>query len=537
MLLLTRSEMQAADRKAIDEIGIPSLQLMEVAGTGVASVAEEFANEEDGPVIIVCGKGNNGGDGLVAARILASRGISVQAWLAADPEELSGDAEINWHRLLEEGPDLPGDLEIFPMGPGFVDALSLAEAWGIGSVIVDGVYGTGISGAPREPGISLITAMNLSGSPVVAVDIPSGINADTGEVAGEAVLAEVTVTMAFPKLGMLLYPGRAHSGRIEVVDIGITPEAIPERELSMEVLDHQWALLRLPTRPPESHKGEYGRIVAVAGSADMMGAGKLVCSSAYRAGAGLVRHAAPESLLQIAHTGRSEVMVTPLPDGGAGRFVPDGVEVLQESYEWADVVAIGPGLGTEDDTAEFFAAALGCEDPGKPLVVDADGLNLLAASPELRKKWRGPVILTPHPGEAARLLKRDNDSIQMNRIGAVVDLANEYEAVAVLKGAPTIIADTNGRAAICPLGNSGMASGGTGDVLTGVIAGLLAQGLSPYSAACLGVYLHSLAADLAALDLGEWSMLAGDIVDYLPVAFGHVEAFPEHDVMADGVWT
>ncbi len=537
MLLLTRTEMQAADRKAIDEIGIPSLQLMEIAGEGVARAAASLAEEDGGPVDIVCGKGNNGGDGLVAARLLAARGIAVQVWIATDPEGLSGDAALNWNRLQEECPGMPGGVEVFPLGPGPFDAAALAQAWSAGSVVIDGVYGTGMTGAPREPGASLIAAMNLCGSPIVAVDIPSGVNADSGEVAGEAVLADLTVTMAYPKVGLLMHPGRAHAGAIEVVDIGIPPEAVEERELDLEVLDHRWAVLRLPARPPDSHKGHYGRVIAVAGSEGMMGAGKLVCASAYRAGAGLVRHAAPDSLLDIAHSGSSEVMVTPLPDGGTRRFVPDGLEVLHEAYGWADVVAIGPGLGLEEDTAEFFAGALQQEDEKKPLVLDADGLNLLAGSPGLRKKWAGPVVLTPHPGEASRLLGTGTTEIVADRIGAAVELAKRYAAVAVLKGAPTIIADEGRRAALCPLGNPGMASGGTGDVLTGVIAGLLGQGLMPYSAACFGVYLHSLAADLAALDLGEWSLLAGDILNYLPVAFGHIEAYPEHDVLADGVWT
>jgi len=410
------------------------------------------------------------------------------------------------------------------------------ERWRDSSVLVDALYGTGIVGPPRDPGASLITAMNLTGCRIAAVDIPSGVNADSGVVEGEAVLADVTVTMAFPKQGLLLHPGREHAGRIEVVDIGIPEEAVGDLELIRTVIDHQWAVLRLPARPADSHKGTYGRVLAAAGSAEMMGAAKLVCAAAARAGAGLVRHAAPASLLGTAHSGRSEVVVTPLPDNDTGVFVPGGLDLFHQARDWADVVVIGPGIGTAEDTALFFAGALECSNAELPLIIDADGLNLLAVDPDLRKRWAGPVVITPHPGEAARLLGSDTGAISDDRIGAACALAERYEVIAVLKGAPTIIAGREREVALCPLGNPGMASGGTGDVLTGVIAGLLGQGLSPWTGATLGVYLHSLSADLAALDLGMWSLLAGDILEYLPVAFGHLEAFPELDVLAEGVW-
>ncbi len=537
MLLLSRTEMQAADRRAIDELGIGSLDLMERAGAGVAGAVEQLLAGETGPAVIVCGRGNNGGDGLVAARLLAAGGCAVQVWLAADPEVLSGDAAVNWQRLTVEGPGLTGAIEIFPLGPGEVDPEALAGAWSAGGVVVDALYGTGLTGPPREPGAALIAAMNLSGRPVVAVDIPSGVDADTGAAPGEAVLAAETVTMAFPKRGLLLHPGRAHAGAIRVVDIGIGPAAVAARSLELELLDHCWAVLHLPGRPLDAHKGHFGRVVAVAGSAGMVGAGRLAATSAYRAGAGLVRLAVPGSLLGAAHAGRDEIMVTPIPDGGAGCFVPGDLEALHEVYTWADVVALGPGLGTAGPTGEFFAEAISSDDAGMPLVLDADGLNLLAAEPALRERWAGPVVITPHPGEAARLLRTGPGTIQDNRIEAAVELARAWRSVAVLKGAPTVIADGGRRAALCPLGNPGMASGGMGDVLTGVVAALLGQGLRPFEAACLGVYLHALAGDLAALDLGEWSLMAGDVADYLPAAFGHLEAFPEHDVLLHGAWS
>ena len=345
--------------------------------------------------------------------------------------------------------------------------------------------------------------------------------------------------MAYPKLGLLLHPGRAHTGQIHVVDIGIPPEAAEAADVRTEVLDNPWAAVRLPRRAPDAHKGECGRVLAVAGSAGMMGAGRLVCAAAYRSGAGLVRHAAPASLLAIAHGGRDEVMVTPLEDQASGHFLPlmgDDLASLQEALGWADVVALGPGLGLHEETAAFLTQAMESPDEAKPLVLDADGLNLLADNPDLRRVWSGPVVITPHPGEAARLAGQSIEGIQEDRPARAAELARTFDAVTVLKGAPTLIAEPGGRLALCPLGNPGLATGGAGDVLTGMIAGLLAQGMAPFEGASLAVYLHALAGDLAAMDLGIWSLLAGDLIGYLPAAFGHIEAFPDRDVLADGVF-
>lgn len=535
MLLPTGKQMQAVDTEAIEGMGIPSLDLMERAGNGVADAVQTLSERCEGPVVIACGRGNNGGDGLVAARRLAARGENVQVWLATDPEGFSADAKANWDRLTGEGSQLAGSVEIMPVGEGAVDPSALAEAWSRASVIVDALLGTGVTGAPRPPLDGWVTAMNVAGPPIVAVDIPSGVNADTGAVEGVAPLAALTVTMALPKTGQLLYPGREHAGRIQVVDIGIPRAAALSQSINLEMLTHAWASLRLPPRRGDAHKGDCGRVVVVAGSAGMMGAGRLVSAGAYRAGAGLVKHAAPASLLITAHGGADEVIVTPLEDGGSGRLVPQKGSALVEAYDWADSIALGPGLGMAGETAEFVAQALQQSDGGKALVLDADGLNHVADAPERLKEWSGPAVLTPHPGEAARLLDCSIADVVADRIASARTLAARYEAVAVLKGAPTVIAAADERAAICPLGNPGMASGGTGDVLTGVIAGLLAQGLSTYVAAALGVYLHALSGDLAALDIGVWSLMAGDLVRYLPAAFSHVEARPDLDVLAEGI--
>jgi len=275
MLLPTGTQMQAVDREAIEVMGIPSLDLMERAGAGVAAAARALAAEAEGPVVVVCGRGNNGGDGLVAARLLAAEGIDVQVWLAAEPEQFTGDAGANWERLLAEAKRLSGAIQILPLGEEEVDAASVAGAWEGASGIVDALLGTGVTGSPRPPLDSWITAMNVAGPPIVAVDIPSGVNAENGAVEGVAPLATVTVTMALPKRGLLLYPGREHTGRIQVVDIGIPAEAAERQDIDAEVLTHSWAMLTLPARSLESHKGDYGRVVATAGSAGMMGAGSL----------------------------------------------------------------------------------------------------------------------------------------------------------------------------------------------------------------------------------------------------------------------
>ncbi len=534
--LPTGTRMQAIDRRAIEGLGIPSLELMERAGQGVTETVAALREGSDGPIAILCGRGNNGGDGLVAARQLAAEGMAVQVWLAADPEQFSGDALVNWERLQTEAPGLPGPVEILPLGAGAVDAAALAGAWAEAAVMVDALLGTGTSGPPRPPLDAWITALNICGRPIVAVDVPSGVDADTGAVPGVAPLAAVTVTMALPKLGLLLYPGREHAGAIRVVDIGIPPEAVAEEAGELVVMTAPWAALTLPARPWEGHKGTFGKVVVLAGSAGMMGAGRLVSAAAYRTGAGLVRYAAPASLLAVAHAGRDEIMVHPLEDHGTGRHVPQPEGVLEEVCAWADAVALGPGLGTAPETAAFVRQVLGSGREHLGLVVDADGLNLLADDPAMRPGWMGPLILTPHPGEAARLLEDDITEVLADRIGAARALAERFTAVALLKGAPTVVAAPGGRTALCPLGNPGMASGGTGDVLTGVVAALLAQGLEAFEAAALGVWLHALSGDLAALDLGMWSLMAGDLVDYLPAAFGWLEAFPDRDVLAEGVW-
>ncbi|MFO7769565.1 MAG: NAD(P)H-hydrate dehydratase [bacterium] len=535
MLLPTGSQMQVIDREAIDGMGIPSLQLMEAAGRGVAEAVEEFG--EEGPVVAVCGKGNNGGDGLVAARLIAGRGRTVHLWLTSSPSGYSGDARVNWERLEKEAADLPGEIRLFPFEGESPDAGALAAAWSGAAVILDALLGTGVGGAPRPPMDAWIEAMNLAGRPIVAVDVPSGVDADTGAVPGAAPLAHLTVTMAYPKLGLLLYPGREHAGRVRTVDIGIPAEAAGASGTRLEVMTNREAALLLPLRPGDSHKGDYGRVFVIAGSAGMMGAGRLVSEGACRAGAGLVRHGAPGSLLAVAHGGRDEVMVTPLEDGGSGHFRPGCSPLLDQVFSWCDTAAVGPGLGRHDETAAFLEEALERLPGDVTLVMDADALNLLAADPSLRGLVEGPLILTPHPGEAARLLGTDIDDIEADRVAAARRLAGTFEAAAVLKGAPTITADPSGRAVLCPLGNPGMSTGGTGDVLTGVLAGLAGQLPDPFEAAALGVYLHALAADLAAGDLGYWSLLAGDIADYLPAAFGYLEAYPQRDVLAEGVWT
>lgn len=535
--LPTGTQMQAIDRRAIEGLGIPSLDLMERAGRGVAEAVNGLREDPARPVAILCGRGNNGGDGLVTARQLAAEGTAVQVWLATEPDRFSTDARVNWERLQAEAPGLPGPVEVFPLGSGPVDPAALSGAWAAASVVVDALLGTGTSGGPRPPLDAWITALNTCGRPVVAVDVPSGVDADTGAVPGVAALASVTVTMALPKLGLLLYPGREHAGSIRVVDIGIPPEALAAGDDGLGLMTAPWAALTLPARPWEGHKGTFGKVVVVAGSAGMVGAGRLVSAAAYRSGAGLVRYAAPASLLTAAHAGRDEVMVLPLEDDGTGRHLPQPPGVMEGTCAWADAVALGPGLGTAEETGRFMRQVLECGRDDLGLVVDADGLNLLADDPAMRGAWPGPLVLTPHPGEAARLLGRDITGVVADRVGTARALAGRFEGVALLKGAPTVVAAPDGRAAVCPLGNPGMASGGTGDVLTGIVAALLAQGLGAFEAAGLGVWLHALSGDLAALDLGMWSLVAGDLVDYLPAAFGWLEAFPDRDVLAEGVWT
>jgi ADP-dependent NAD(P)H-hydrate dehydratase / NAD(P)H-hydrate epimerase len=492
--LPTAEEMRETDRWAIEDRGVPSLDLMERAGEGLAGVVARRAPA--GRIAIVCGKGNNGGDGLVAARILRQAGRDVQVLAVWPPEQLQGDAAVQLERL-------PGD----PPAPYEADALDGAHA------LVDALLGTGSTGAPRDPAGVVIEAMNASGRPIVAADVPSGVDATTGEVAGPAIRAVATATFHRAKPGLWIHPGKAHAGDVELIRIGI-PDGEP---VAPEIgLVSPGVLAEMPRRTPESTKFSSGNVFVIGGSSGLTGAPTMAALAAMRAGAGYVTVGAPASLEATFSVRLLEAMMVGLPEKH-GSLTEQAVEPALQAIQRADAVVLGPGLG-RDEGAQAFARAM-YERVDVPLVVDADGLNALAGifRDELPQPRR-PTVLTPHAGELGRLLEVESADVGRARLARARDAAGRSHAIVVLKGDDTLVVAPTGRVAISRGGAPALATAGTGDVLSGVLAAMLAKGLEPAHAACAAVYVHVQAGRLAAEPHGPDAVIASDVVASLPAA-------------------
>ncbi len=497
-------EMSALDRAAI-EGGIPSLELMESAGRAVADNAMDMLNVCTAKnIVVVVGKGNNGGDGFVAARYLTSWGASLKVYLLAGPEGLSPDAGINYERFSREG----GETIL-----GEPDAGSLAAS----DLIIDAIFGTGLKGGAEGRLAAAIEAINHSEASVLAVDIPSGVDGETGAVIGPAVEARRTVTFAFPKIGLYLHPGAAYVGELRIADIGI-PSELQDRVVKSDIrtVEEEEVARLIPRRRPDFHKGMAGRVLVVAGSWGLTGAASLVSRAALRAGAGVVTLGIAEGLSAIMEVKLTEVMKLSLPDYG-GKCLGDGAaqRVLEALADY-DVLALGPGLGTAPATCRVVWDLL--EKAQKTIVLDADGLNCVAQRPECLENRGYPTIITPHPGELGRLLGKSAREIQAARMESALQAATKFNCVVVLKGANTIICDATGSVLINALALPSLATAGTGDVLTGCIAALAARALPPLEAALCGVYIHGSAAVISSHIIGPVGMIAGDIVSHLPLA-------------------
>jgi NAD(P)H-hydrate epimerase len=498
--LYTAAEMRALDAWAIDDQGVPSLELMERAGGEVTRVVTEMAPQ--GPVRAVCGKGNNGGDGLVVVRLLHRIGIVTEALLLADPHDLSPDARANHERLEDVGAAWRA-----------IDVGELPSALEGSGCVVDALLGTGFEGAPRPPLDAAIEAVNDTGAPVVAIDVPSGANASTGEVEGACVRADVTITFHGAKIGLWVHPGKAHAGRIEEVDIGIPTAWGGAPEPGAAGLIATRSLTRLAARGPRSTKFSSGSVLVVGGSTGLTGAVCLTATGAMRAGAGWVRVGVPASLNEIFEVKLTEVMSVPLPDR-EGLLSEDADGVVTEAAERADCVVLGPGLGRSDGT--FALAASLAERIEKPLVIDADGLNALAdAGLERTAARSAPTILTPHAGELGRLLGRPSAEVEAHRLAAAREASERSRAIVLLKGDDTSVVPPEGVTGISRGGSPALATAGTGDVLSGVIAAFVAQGLDPFEAACAAVRAHADAGREAAEAVGMRSVIAGDVVEAL----------------------
>jgi ADP-dependent NAD(P)H-hydrate dehydratase / NAD(P)H-hydrate epimerase len=498
--VLSRAEVRELDRLASLDGGVPSLALMENAGRGAAELAmREFP--EARRVVVVCGIGNNGGDGFVVARRLRARGLSVSVFLASDPERLGGDALTAFEALTDAG---AAWLKVDEGTLAAFDA-SLASA----DLIVDALFGTGLDrdviGTPR----TVIERMNGAAAPRLALDLPSGIDADSGKPLGAAVRATITATFAESKRALATPLGAAYGGRVEVIDIGIPPGLVERLGYGVECLEASDVARAIPHRTALSHKGSSGRVLVIAGSPGKVGAGLLAAQGALRAGAGLVTLAAEPGVADVYELRVLEAMTARLDPGALESS-------LNRWLDQVDVVAIGPGIGLEP-RAVRVAERVVLEWPGV-VVVDADAITAFRGRAIELSRARGKLVLTPHPGEMARLIGASPAAVEADRFGALRTAVEQTQATVLLKGSRTLIGSPGQRIAVNPTGSPVLATGGTGDVLSGVIAAL-AVGTDPMRAACAGAYVHGLAAELVARDRGvERGVLAHEIADAVPVA-------------------
>lgn len=507
MLVVTAEQMRAMDRLTIQKYGVPSLKLMERAGDGIAkAIVERYARPARKGVLVVAGKGNNGGDGFVVARLLKKKRLPCAVALLARRDDLTADATHNLRAFLK----LKGEvIEIGPEG-----SAELRRRIGRGGLLVDAILGTGVKNEVRGLYAEAIALMNASGLAIVAADIPSGLDTDRGTPLGVAIQAAMTVALGFAKLGEVIFPGLKYVGELMVTDIGIDPRAVAAVATNTEVLDHDCIKALIPKRDADTHKGSYGHLLVMAGSRGKTGAAILASRAAMRMGAGLVTLAAARSLNDIFASSLVEVMTEPLGDNDAGGFEPLGDEAWRRLLERKNALLFGPGVGVNDATRAALRWLL--RNLALPWVIDADGLSLLAHEIDRLRGAKTAPILTPHPGEMARLLGKDNAAVNRDRIGLARSFAVDHRCHLVLKGARTVIATAGGQVFINPTGNPGMASGGMGDVLAGMLAALLGQGFSPEDAMKLGVYLHGFVADQAAAEKGPIGLIASDIIEGLP---------------------
>ncbi len=513
MKIVTAHAMQELDRRAIEEFGIPGRDLMEQAGKGCAEHIQAFYGAEHVRyAVILAGKGNNGGDGYVIARYLLEMGWKVLVIILTERDSITGDAQANLLRL-------PDELLSFCPGRGEVSRRHLADLQ-TADLLIDALLGTGLSKDLRGSYRETVELINKLPAPVVSVDIPSGIHGTTGRVMGHAVRADLTITFAFAKLGHMLYPAADYVGELRIVDIGIPPKLM-QQAVGYQYLTSESMASLVVKRDRQAHKGSYGHCLIVAGSTGKTGAAALAANSAVRTGAGLVTLAVPASLNQILEIKTTEPMTVPLPDDGSGRLAGEAAAAIARLVDGKAAVAVGPGLDRSPACTALVQNMI--RTVKQPLVLDADALNALAEDTAvLGEKLSDSIVITPHPGEMSRLLGSPLPDMAAVRISVAQEFAHSRGIYVILKGARTVIAAPDGQVAINSSGNPGMASGGMGDTLTGIIVSLLGQGHTAWDACCLGVFLHGLAGDLVAARQGEAGMTATDLQQTVPLALNHL---------------
>lgn len=504
--LVSVPEMRAVDKLSISELKIPAILLMENAGLKTAqTIRREYGDLTNKHVCIICGKGNNGGDGFVVGRHLSRMGASVEFFSTASLNDLRDEAASN--RRIAENLGLPiHDIHLIEeLNPSFAPDL-----------IVDALLGTGIHGEVTGLYRAIIEWMNAQTVPIFAVDTPSGVNCETGEVAGAAVRASLTVTMGNIKTGQLFYPARSHQNRLFVADLNAPPFLLEKVNTRKFLVTPEDIVSLLPERPSDGYKNTFGKVFLIAGSTGLTGAATMASLSALRSGAGMVVLGIPERFNPVLEEKITEVMTAPLPETEDGTIHSRAIHHIDRWLQWSHVLALGPGLSTHPETQTFVRSFLGKAD--KPIVIDADGINNLAGQFDLIRNYPSDIVFTPHVGELSRLIGVSQKDILANRISILQEWAPRLHCTLLLKGAPTLIADASGTIYFNPTGNVGMATAGSGDVLTGLIAGFLGQGLTGREAAIAGAFVHGMAGDLAAQELGQRGMIAGDILSYVPDA-------------------
>lgn len=518
MKIVTGEQMREIDRISIEEKRIPGLKLMEHAGESVVNeVLDRFSPTS---VAVVTGKGNNAGDGFVVARLLAQKGIFTTVLMLATPQSLSRDAKTNFELL-------PPETVVIPVKHYDQLLKELAKH----ECVIDAILGTGIKGKVRGFYARAIEAINLTDTHIVAIDIPSGLPADGEPVEGTCVKAHLSVTMGLPKLGMVIHPGIEYTGKVVVADIGFPKSLIRDKKIQMNLINDRMVAEALPSRPSQGHKGTFGKLLIVAGSEGMTGAAVLCARAAMRSGVGLVYLCAAKKLNPSFESHLIEPITIPMEHSPDGFLSEDSLDEILRRSAQCDAVVIGPGLGQNPKTVSLVKKLL--EQIGRPIILDADGLNAISDTPDLLLRVKRRIVLTPHPGEIARITNTTTKQVQSERIGIARQFAEKYGSVVALKGAQTIIGEPSGQCYINPTGNTGLAKGGSGDVLTGLIGGLRAQleqvptkgkndevdNRNALDSCLCGVYLHGSSADIASTDINTRAMIPSDVIQYIGKAF------------------
>ncbi len=505
MKLALNEEMREVDQITIEKYGIPGVVLMENAGNAVVDEVLKIESSVQ-RVLVICGTGNNGGDGFVVARHLHNANKEIRVFIVGQPKDITGDAELNYQVLRKL------DIQIDNVNDqgGLMKLEKLIPSQ---DVVVDAILGTGLVDSVQGIHKGVIETINRLSKYTVSVDVPSGVSGNTGKIMGEAVRAKKTVAFALPKIGNILYPGADYNGELVIRQIGIPKKAIREVGMKHHIITRDHITRLLPERPQNSHKGTYGKANIIAGSSGMTGAAILTCKAALRSGLGLLKLYIPESLNLLITTSVPEVVTVPLNEMRRGVININQISKIIDDSKDIDVVAIGPGCGTASEMSELVRQMI--ESVDCKMVIDADGLNVLAKNVKWLEHRKSEIVLTPHPGEMARLTGLTIEEVTENPIETALQFATEYGVLVVLKSSRTIIATPQGEIFVNLTGNSGMATAGSGDVLTGIITGFIAQGMAPREACILSVYIHGRAGDIMAGRKGEFGLLAGDIVSGL----------------------